>query len=294
MALWHDRAGRVSGLKIATLVAVSVPAVLLGADAVLGGLGARPFDEAIHRSGDWAIRILTVSLAVSPAIRILSYPRLISVRRMLGVSALAYLLLHVGLYIADQGFDLPKVASEVVLRTYLTIGFVALVILAALGATSFDGMVRRLGRRWNQLHMLVYPAAALGAVHFFMQTKIQAYEASLIAGFLLVLGMYRLAAKRRMSLTSPLVLAAIAVAGGLLTAGVEALWFWAGTSVPPLRVLEANLMLPDTIRPAWWVLAAGLAVALLPLLLTPLRLRIRAGTRSTAERTAERTVERTA
>lgn len=278
MALWHDRAGRVSGLKIATLVAVTVPALMLAADALLGGLGARPYDEAIHRSGDWAIRILTVSLAVTPAIRILTYPRLISIRRMLGVAALAYLLLHVLLYIADQGFDLPKVGSEIVLRTYLTIGFVALLILAALGATSFDGMVRRLGRRWNQLHKLVYVAAA----HFFMQTKIQAYEASLIAGFLLTLGLYRLAAKRRLALTAPLVLAAIAVLGGLLTAGAEALWFWAGTSVPPLRVLEANLMLPDTIRPAWWVLAAGLAVACLPVL----RRRIGTPARAPAERTA--------
>lgn len=266
MALWHDRAGRVSGLKIATLAAVTLPAVLLAVDAVSGGLGARPVDEAIHRSGEWSIRILAASFAVSPAIRILSYPRLISIRRMLGVAALAYLLLHVGLYSADQGFDLGRIASEIVLRVYLTIGFVALLILAALGATSFDGMVRRMGRRWTQLHRLVYPAAALAAVHFFMQSKIQAYEASLIAGFLLTLGLYRLAAKRRLALTSPPVLVAIAVAGGMLTAGAEALWFWAGTSVPPLRVLDANLMLPDTIRPAWWVLAAGLGVAVLPLL----------------------------
>lgn len=282
MALWHDRAGRVSGLKIATLIAVTIPALLLGADAALGGLGARPFDEAIHRSGEWAIRVLTVSLAVSPAIRILSYPRLISIRRMLGVSALAYLLLHFGLYIADQGFDLGKVASEIVLRVYLTIGFISLLIMAALGATSFDYMVRRLGRRWTQLHKLVYLAAALAAVHFFMQTKIQAYEASLIAGFLLTLGLYRLAAMRRLALTSPPVLVGIAVAGGLLTAGAEALWFWAGTSVPPLRVLEANLMLPDTIRPAWWVLAAGLAVAVLPLINPRSRARVRPATEQTA------------
>ena len=282
MALWHDRAGRVSGLKIVTLIAVTVPAVLLAADAVLGGLGARPLDEAIHRSGEWAIRILTVSLAVSPAIRILTYPRLISIRRMLGVSALAYLLLHFGLYIADQGFDLGKVASEIVLRVYLTIGFVALLIMAALGATSFDSMVRRLGKRWSQLHKLVYLAALLAVVHFFMQTKIQAFEASLIAGFLLILGLYRLAAKRRLSLTSPLVLAGIAVLGGVLTAGAEALWFWLGTSVPPLRVLEANLMLPDVIRPAWWVLAAGLAVAVLPVINPRSRARVRPGTQQTA------------
>lgn len=283
MALWHDRAGRVSELKIATLIAVSVPAILLAADALLGGIGARPLDEAIHRSGDWTIRILTASLAVSPAIRILSYPRLISIRRMLGVSALAYLLLHFLLYIADQGFDPARVASEIVLRVYLTIGFVGLLILAALGATSFDSMVRRLGRRWNQLHKLVYLAAGLAAVHFFMQTKIQAYEASLIAGFLLMLGLYRLAANRRLALTSPLILVGIAVAGCLLTAGAEALWFWLGTSVPPLRVLQANLLFPDTIRPAWWVLAAGLGVAMLPLL----RQRFRNSARPAAHRTAQ-------
>src|SRR5688500_3787062 len=101
--------------------------------------------------GDWAIRSLMMSLAVTPLRRIANWPKLIMVRRMLGVTALFYALAHLTLYTIDLKLDLLRVASEIALRFYLTIGFVALLGLIALGSTSTDAAIKRLGKRWNRL-----------------------------------------------------------------------------------------------------------------------------------------------
>ena len=110
---------------------------------------------------------LMISLAVTPLRRIARFNQLVDVRRMIGVGAFVYAAAHISLYVADQMFDLWKVASEIVLRLYLTIGFVALLGLAALAATSTDGMVRRLGgKRWQRLHQAIYGIGAAGADPF--------------------------------------------------------------------------------------------------------------------------------
>jgi sulfoxide reductase heme-binding subunit YedZ len=113
--------------------------------AITQQLGPRPVNEAIHEIGSWAIRLLFVALFITPMRRIARYAPLVDVRRMIGVAAFLYLLLHFALYIVDQAYDLPKVAAEIVLRYYLTIGFTAWVGMATLAATSNDYMVRRLG-----------------------------------------------------------------------------------------------------------------------------------------------------
>ncbi len=104
------------------------------------------------------------------------------------VSALAYALIHLGLYVFDLKFDLVKVASEIVLRFYLTIGFMALLAMAAMGATSFDSSIRRLGaERWNRLHSLIYPLALLSLWHGALQSKIDASEHIVMTGLFLAL-----------------------------------------------------------------------------------------------------------
>ena len=133
---WNDRAGRLSPLKLATFVLLLMPGLYLAGAFYADALGAKPVTAAIHDSGKWAVRILLFTLAVSPMRRIADWPRLILIRRMLGLAVLAYALIHLGLYIADQNFKLGAVASEIALRLYLTIGFVALVGLVVLGATS--------------------------------------------------------------------------------------------------------------------------------------------------------------
>lgn len=256
---WRDRQGRFSGLKLATLLLLCLPAALLAWWAAQGELGGRPVMEAIHWSGLWAVRILLLSLLVTPLRQMLRWPRVMQLRRMIGLAALAYALLHLVLYALDLKWDLAKVASEIVLRIYLTIGFVALLGLVALGVTSTDGWVRRLGgRRWQALHRLAYAIGALALVHFALQSKIDVTEAMLMAGLFLWLMGYRLLAPKGAA-PSLWRLALLAVAAALGTALLEAGWYAAATGVPPLPVLMANLDVEFGLRPALWVGIAGAA-----------------------------------
>jgi sulfoxide reductase heme-binding subunit YedZ len=263
MMPWTDRAGRFSPLKAAVFAGICIPAAIIVWSWEAKLLGPRPITEAIHETGDWTIRFLLLSLAVTPFRRIANGPKLIQVRRMLGLAALAYGLAHLTLYIADQKWDLWKVGSEIVLRFYLTLGFAALLGLVALGATSTDAMIKRLGGNWNRLHRIVYGIGILGAIHFFMQTKADVYQATLMSGLFILLMLYRIAHWRGAAINSPLVLAGIAILAGLGTAAGEFAWYGIATGVPPLRVLQANLNFAFQIRPSWWVVAAGLGVAVL-------------------------------
>jgi methionine sulfoxide reductase heme-binding subunit len=204
MKPWTDRSGQLSPLKIAVLVAALVPAIWIGSSFAAGRLGPLPFDAAISEVGKWTIRFLLLSLLITPLQRAYNWPRLIIVRRMIGLAALAYGLFHFCLYLTDQGFHLAHVFSEIAQRIYLAIGFVALAGLAVLGATSSDGAIRRMGRRWKQLHRIVYGLAVLAIAHFFLQTKIDASEATLMAGFFILLMAYRLAIARPIDWPSPI------------------------------------------------------------------------------------------
>ncbi len=260
VAPWTDSAGHLSALKAAIFAGTFVPAIWLIADYYSGALGPRPLNAAIHLSGLWAVRFLLLSLAVTPLRRIADWSKLVLVRRMLGLAALAYALLHLTLYAADQGWSPVRIASEILLRYYLAIGFVALLGLIVLGLTSTDAAIRRLGKAWTRLHKLTYPIAILSIVHFFMQSKIDVWEAALMAGLFLLLMIYRVAQARGLGL-GPIVLVSAACLAGLFTAAVETAWFGAASGVPAARVLAANLDFSYQIRPAWWVLAVGLCVA---------------------------------
>lgn len=271
---WNDRAGRFSPLKAAVLAGLTLPALILitqfatgalGAAGPLGPLGPRPITELIHGTGDWTIRFLFLSLAVTPLRRIADWPKLILVRRMIGLAALFYGLAHLTLYTVDQNFKLPHVVSEIVLRFYLTIGFVALLGLCVLGATSTDAAIRKLGGNWGRLHKIVYAIGILAALHFFMQTKADVYEATLMSGLFVLLMIYRLLHWRGFDITSPLTLAAAAILAGLMTAGLEYAWYGLATGIPPSRVLAANLHFSFSVRPTWWVLVAGVGAAAVPL-----------------------------
>lgn len=260
---WTDRTGRFSFLKTGTFVLVCIPALLVALALWRNELGPLPYKEALHRIGDWTVRFLVLTLALTPLQRILMWPKLALIRRMLGVTAFTYALTHFTLYIVNEKFDLVFVASEIVKRIYLTIGFTALVGLCLLAATSTDGALRRLGRNWKRLHMIVYGIAVLALLHYFMQSKIDVSQATLWSGLFLLLMVYRLAVKYRFVLT-PLVLAACAIVGALLTALIEFAWYGIATGVDPLRVLKANLVFAYGLRPAVIVLVVGLGVALIP------------------------------
>lgn len=258
---WTDGAGRFSALKLVAFLALLAPTALLAVDALTAGLGARPWDAAIHRVGWWTVVFLLASLAVTPLRRSLRWSALISVRRMVGVATFAATLLHLVLYAGQEAWDLWKVGSEIVLRVYLAIGFAALLGLAALAATSTDGMVRRLGgKRWQALHRLVYPIAILALLHFFMQTKADVTQPILFTGLFVWLMAWRLW-RSRIREPGPAALVALALLAALLTAAGETIGIALCRHVPPMIIVQAHFDPAIGIRPAWWVLAAGLGVA---------------------------------
>ncbi|MGH6855735.1 MAG: sulfite oxidase heme-binding subunit YedZ [Aestuariivirga sp.] len=260
MTPFTDRAGRFSPLKTLTLAGLAAPAVYLAYRYWTFDLGPLPVKEALLVCGLWAVRFLIITLALTPAMRLLNWPKLALVRRMAGIGAFSYAALHFTLYIVNSKFNLGFVASEIVARIYLTIGFVALFGLSLLAATSTDWAVRRLGKRWKQLHRIVYGIAVLGLLHFFMQSKIDTSQATLMAGLFLTLMIYRLMIRWRLSFSPPL-LAVAAVAGGLATALAEFAWYGLATGVDPWRIAQANAMLSFGLRPAVIVLLAGLGIA---------------------------------
>ena len=266
---WLDRSGRLSPLKLVVFLCLFVPGVWVSSSYFAGALGARPLTEVLHQAGLWMLRFLFMALAVTPLRELLDWPRLVIVRRMLGVAAFAYGASHLLLYATDEAFDLGKVASEIVLRFYLTMGLVALLGLGTLAATSTDAMIRRLGgKRWQRLHRIVYGIGVLGVIHYFIQAKANVSEPFFMAGLYLWLMSYRAVAAMR-GKKGPLPLLAVALlvlAAAAATALGEASYFWIKLGVDPLRVLAADVTFVAGPRPSFFVLLAGLAVILLVLL----------------------------
>jgi len=260
--LWHDRQGRFSPLKLVVLLGVLAPGLWVGWKLYAGLLGPKPINAALHEIGLWSVRLLLLTLAITPLRLITGQNRLILVRRMLGVASFAYVVIHLALYIVDQNFNLLRVASEIVLRFYLLIGFAGLIGLAALAATSTDAMIRRLGAaRWNRLHRLVYPIALLALWHGALQSKIDASEHIIMTGLFLALMAVR-AMRGRMPV-NVLTLLGLAVLALVATALVEVRWYALATGIPARRIFDANFMLALQPRPA---LVVGMIVMSLPVL----------------------------
>ncbi len=262
---WQDYSGRTSPLKLAVFAALFAPALWTALSFAMGWLQPQPFTAAIREIGLWTIRLIFIALAITPLRSILNWPRLILVRRMIGVAAFAYAITHLSLYTADQMFDLAKVASEIVHRIYLTIGFSAVISLAALAATSTDGMIRRLGpRTWQRLHRLVYLIALLAVVHYCMQSKLDLWEPTIMAGIYGWLMGYRLSSSRSPAAVrgrlSIVWLGLLGVAAAVLTALGETAYFWVAFGVDPMRVIAANWSLVTGVRPAAVVFGLALAV----------------------------------
>lgn len=262
MPFLREKTGRWSPEKIAAFALAIAPALWMAWLTATHNLGAEPFKEIVHISGRWVVRLILLTLLITPARRILNWGKLINARRTLGVAAACYAFFHFTLYIVDQNYDLVKVASEIALRFYLTIGFLTLIGLIALGTTSTDAAVRRLGSRWGTLHRAVYFIGILAIVHFALQKKLVIYEPTLMMGFLVWLLGYRALYKwkREVGLVA---LIALAVFSSAMTALFEAGWYGVLTGVPFARIIGLNLYFDPEIRPMWWMLAAGVAVCLI-------------------------------
>jgi methionine sulfoxide reductase heme-binding subunit len=261
--LWRDRRGRISALRVATLLLLLLPLAKAVAESSQIAHGARPLNELIHRAGFWALVFLGVTLAVTPFRRIFRYGNLIDVRRMLGVGTFCYIAAHLALFFADQSYSVGKFIHEITHRVYLIVGAVAWIGLAALAATSTDGMVRRLGgMRWRRLHQAIYAIALLALIHYFQQTKADVTVPTFAAGLFFWLIAYRVLAwwQGRGEL-STLSLFLLAICVSVATFLGEAIGIAIAFHVSPMRVLGTIFDFDAGIRPGWQVLAAGLAVA---------------------------------
>ncbi len=258
MPFLREKTGAWSPEKIVAFVAVSLPALWMLYRIGIWDFGARPITEMTHFTGRWGVRFILAALAVTPARRLFNWPKLLNMRRTLGVAAALYIVGHFFLYIIDQKFNLVTVFTEIALRFYLTIGFVALLGLIALAVTSTDAMVRRLGSQWTTLHKATYYIGIVGIVHFALQKKLDIYEPVLMMGLLIWLLSWRAMQRYWPPVNMPKLIA-LAVAVPLATALFEAVWYYFLTGVPASRVLQANFMFDIAIRPAWWVFASAAA-----------------------------------
>lgn len=263
--IWTDRRGRLSALRVVTLVILLLPVAKGLYDAGAIAHGARPINELIHRTGFWALVCLGLALAVTPFRRILRYGNLVDVRRMIGVAAFFYIAAHFALFYADQSYSVVKFVTELTKRVYLIVGGIAWIGLFVLALTSTDAMVRRLGgMRWRRLHQIVYVVALLGLIHYFQQTKADVTVPTFTAALFGWLAGYRLIAWwRGASELSMLWLLALTVAISALTFIGEAVGIGITFNVSPMRVLGAAFDFGAGVRPGWQVLAAGLAVTVL-------------------------------
>ncbi len=163
--------------------------ILLRAFEVAGfGLGANPIEALLHELGRWGLKFLLLGLTITPLRRWTGWNWLLRFRRMLGLFAFFYIVLHFLTYaVLDQGLDIAIIVEDVIERPYITLGMTGLLLLIPLAVTSTKGMMRRLGKRWLKLHRLVYVIAIAGVWHFYWQVKLDTLDASLYALVLTVL-----------------------------------------------------------------------------------------------------------
>ncbi|MGA2132040.1 MAG: protein-methionine-sulfoxide reductase heme-binding subunit MsrQ [Bryobacteraceae bacterium] len=187
-------------IKIPLFALCLVPAALLAWKGFHQDLGANPVENITHTTGDWTLRFLVITLAITPLRRLLGQPQLIKFRRMFGLFAFFYGCLHFTTYIwLDKFFDLSEITKDVYKRPFITAGFVAFISMLPLALTSTAGWIRRLGgRRWQQLHRLIYLSAVAGVIHYYWLVKSDIRLPVLYGSLVLALLLYRaIAAKRK-------------------------------------------------------------------------------------------------
>jgi methionine sulfoxide reductase heme-binding subunit len=183
-------------IKPLLFVVCLIPLGQLAYRAYDADLGANPIDTVTRFTGSWALIFLLASLAVTPLRRLTGWHELIKFRRMLGLYAFFYALLHFSTFVGlDHFFDLNRIGKDILKRPYVTAGFTAFVMMIPLALTSTAGMIRRLGKRWQQLHRLVYFAAVAAVIHFYWLVKSDIRRPAQYAAVLALLLGYRLVAR---------------------------------------------------------------------------------------------------
>ena len=194
----RSTAALVTYLKLVVFSAALCPFLWLVWGIFHDGLGADPVDTITRVTGDWGLRFLLLSLAVTPLRRLTGWQQLQRLRRMLGLFGFFYVCLHFLTWaLFDHSLDVATMLEDVLERPYITVGFLALVLLIPLAVTSTRSMMRRLGRNWQRLHRLAYPIAGLGVLHFWWLVKADITEPLIYALILVGLLAIRLVLWRR-------------------------------------------------------------------------------------------------
>lgn len=171
----------------------TVPFGLLVWRTVDNALGANPVETVVHTTGSWALRFLLVTLAVTPLRRLAGLPWLLRFRRMLGLFAFFYAVLHFSAYLfLDRALVWQDISDDIFKRPYIVVGFAAFLMLVPLAITSTRGWIRRLGRRWQLLHRAVYAIAVLGVLHYLWLVKADIREPVIYGALLALLLAFRL------------------------------------------------------------------------------------------------------
>ncbi len=179
--------------KFLLFLACLIPIEVLAWQAAVGTLGANPVEALLHSTGDFALRLLLATLAMTPLRRLTGWAWPLRYRRMLGLFAFFYAVVHFTIYLVlDRTLDWGEILVDLGKRPYIMVGFAALVLLVPLAVTSTRGWMRRLGRRWQQLHRAVYLIAVLGVLHYLWLVKADLREPLIYAGVLAVLLLLRL------------------------------------------------------------------------------------------------------
>ena len=185
-------------VKPIAFVICLIPLFMLVWDGFHDALGANPIEKITHRTGDWSLRFLLITLTITPLRKIFGWKQLVRLRRMFGLFAFFYVCIHFSIYIVfDHFFDVNEIAKDIVKRPYVTVGFTAFLLLIPLAITSTNKMMKRMGKSWKQLHQLVYVIAVLGILHYLWLVKADVLQPVMHAIILLILLSIRVWYQRR-------------------------------------------------------------------------------------------------
>lgn len=173
------------------------PLVWMGIRILTDDLGANPIETLLHWPGRWGLILLLMGLAITPIRRLTRWHPIIKVRRTVGLFAFFYISLHLLIYLVlDQGLAWSFIVEDILERPFITVGMASFVLLVPLAVTSTRGWIRRLGKRWQTLHRLVYPATALGALHYYWKVKADTFWPLVAIVILVVLMLARVPWRR--------------------------------------------------------------------------------------------------
>ena len=259
---WQDRKHGVSPLKASFFALMFAPALLVTWQFATRQFGPLPLAGMTYWSGVWTMWILLLALAVTPAMKIFRWKRLALVRRMIGVTALAYTVAHLIIYFALRLWDFPAIGVEMITRFTLIVATISMLGLIPLAATSVDAAVKRMGAAgWQRLHNTVYATTFLALFHYLLSPGVFP-DQYLMGGIFFWLMLWRVLDRRGLGV-NPLLLAILAVAAALFAVLLEVGWTWAYHGFDPAQTLANNFSLAFGFAPVWKLLAGGILIALI-------------------------------